>query len=68
MYICQSVNFSTRLRWQYILPSMSHGKMTLYKLVVLGDGGVGKTAIDYTSSSLLLLRSTLNILMACSSA
>ncbi|KAF1820562.1 ras-domain-containing protein [Dissoconium aciculare CBS 342.82] len=24
---------------------MSHGKMTLYRLVVLGDGGVGKTAL-----------------------
>ena len=24
---------------------MSHKMMTLYKLVVLGDGGVGKTAL-----------------------
>lgn len=28
-----------------IVANMSHGKMTLYKLVVLGDGGVGKTAL-----------------------
>ncbi len=30
---------------------MSHGKMTLYKLVVLGDGGVGKTALTIQVSS-----------------
>lgn len=27
------------------------GKMTLYKLVVLGDGGVGKTALTIQVSS-----------------
>lgn len=40
------------------------GKMTLYKLVVLGDGGVGKTALTiqvqphthtYTQRTLLVL-------------
>lgn len=33
------------------------GKMTLYKLVVLGDGGVGKTAltIQVTSALSILL-------------
>lgn len=34
------------------------GKMTLYKLVVLGDGGVGKTAltIQVKSSSSLIVK------------
>jgi GTPase KRas len=30
------------------------GKMTLYKLVVLGDGGVGKTALTIQVCTLLL--------------
>ena len=30
---------------------MAHGKMTLYKLVVLGDGGVGKTALTIQVST-----------------
>lgn len=32
------------------------GKMTLYKLVVLGDGGVGKTALTIQVTSLLNLK------------
>jgi GTPase SAR1 family protein len=41
---------------------MSHGKMTLYKLVVLGDGGVGKTAltIQVRTSPLFLHEQMLN--------
>lgn len=33
------------------------GKMTLYKLVVLGDGGVGKTALTIQVGSNFLLLS-----------
>lgn len=46
------LTFSTFLCWKEERQvNMSHGKMTLYKLVVLGDGGVGKTALTIQVST-----------------
>lgn len=36
---------TTHYHYIYFTTAAMAGKMTLYKLVVLGDGGVGKTAL-----------------------